>query len=171
MSPLQLLLSQSWCIKVALGAALVASVLAAIGAIALSGGGDNPSGEQAREPQSATNAPTATRAVELKSKTPSAVLPIATVEPNPPPAPPKQLTAAGEINCQSGDHNGWEDAFDLHSRGYTSFPLSLRLTTDPAACEGIWSTSYEVGYVRGGNDKCKIAYDYIDVAQPEAIQF
>ncbi len=47
----------------------------------------------------------------------------------------------------------------------------MQSTTDPAACEGIWATSYENGYVRGGNDKCKIAYDYIDVAEPEVIQF
>ena len=46
----------------------------------------------------------------------------------------------------------------------------MQSTTDPAACEGIWATSYENGYVRGGNDKCKLAYDYIDVAEPEVIQ-
>lgn len=75
------------------------------------------------------------------------------------------------VECESGQSDGWDDAFNLRPYGFTPFPASLKATTDPVACEALWLTTYEDGYSGGTNDYCSIVLDYIDVAPPEDLAF
>lgn len=91
--------------------------------------------------------------------------------PPPPPPPAYGLNAAEVIECEGGQFDGWDDAFNLRSYGFTPFPASLKRTTDPVACEALWLTAYDDGYSSGTNDKCSIVSDYIEVASPEELEF
>ena len=75
------------------------------------------------------------------------------------------------IECEFGQFDGWDDAFNLRPYGFTPSPASLTLTTDPVACEVIWLAAYDDGYSRGGMDKCGLIYEYITVASPREIDF
>ncbi|MDK1039661.1 MAG: hypothetical protein QGD91_12250 [Actinomycetota bacterium] len=86
-------------------------------------------------------------------------------------APKPGLTAAEVIECEFGQFDGWDDAFNLKSYGATLFPASLKATTDPVACETLWLTSYDGGYSEGTTDLCNLVLEYIDVASPEDLVF
>ena len=81
------------------------------------------------------------------------------------------LTAAEVIQCEGGQFDGWDDAFNLLPYGFTSFPAALTVTTDPAACEALWLTAYDGGYARGKNDRCSIVSDYPTVSSAEELEF
>ena len=91
--------------------------------------------------------------------------------PSPALAPKPGLTAAEVTECEFGRFDGWDDAFNLKPYGTTLFPASLKVTTDPVACETLWLTSYDGGYSNGTNDRCSTVLEYIDVASPEDLAF
>ncbi len=100
------------------------------------------------------------------------VIVIAQSPPQPPaPAPERGLTAEEMIECEFGQFDGWDDAFNLRPYGFTFFPAPLKLTADPIACEDIWLAAYDDGYSRGTNDKCNIISDYIGVASSGELEF
>ena len=75
------------------------------------------------------------------------------------------------IECEGGQFDGSDDAFNLLPYGFTPPPAALKLTTDPAACEALWLTAYDSGYSLGKGDKCSIVTEYIDVASAEELEF
>lgn len=95
----------------------------------------------------------------------------APVTPAPTPTPKPVLMAAEEIECSSGEFDGWDDAFDLWAYGFTPSSSFILRTTDPATCEAIWLLAYDDGYLRGWRDRCSIVYDYIEVSTPEELEF
>ena len=136
------------------------------------GGGDGAVGGAVRVPTpSATAEPTST-ASPTPTPSPSPIPDPPLPSPRPPSPPAERgLTAAEVTECESGQFGGWDDAFNLKRRGFTPFPAPLMATSDPVACKAHWLTAYDDGYSRGGNDKCRIVYDYIGVASPEEIEF
>ncbi len=132
-----------------------------------------------------TSTPTSTAAVTPRSTPSTSPVSIATSEasqetppqqssqqsPSPAPTPKPDLTAAEVIECEFGQFDGWDDAFNLKSFGSTPFPASLKATTDPVACETLWLTSYDNGYSDGTNDICSMVLDYIDVASSGELAF
>ena len=168
------------------GGAVAVFVALIIGVILATGGGGNTAvGRVVRgltptttaEPTSTpTPRPTHTAAPTLTpSPAPPPPAPPAPAAPAPPPAPPPApeagLTAAEMIDCEVGQSDGWNDGFNLRTYGFTPFPASLTLTTDPVACEALWHTAYDDGYASGRTDICSIVGDYIDVASPEELEF
>ena len=91
--------------------------------------------------------------------------------PSPAPTPKSGLTVAEVTECGFGRFDGWGDAFNLKSYGFTPFPASLKATTDPVACESLWLTSYGGGYSEGTDDACGLVLEYISVASPEDLAF
>ena len=162
--------------------AVLGIVLATTGAsddTAVSGADQRPTRTAARVPTpTPTPTPNATP-LPTPSPTPSpppAAAPVLTAlepesPPPPPPAPARGLTAAEVIDCESGQSDGWDDAFNLKPYGFTPFPAPLKLTTEPVACEALWLTAYDDGYSRGTDDRCSIVSEYVSVSSPEELEF
>jgi len=166
-------------IALVLGVTLVGSGIISVGFLVF-GGGDSPDppavyNDSRRSPDSLL---ARLQVTPTPSPTPS---PTNTPQPTQEPAPvvaeavsplpsERGLTAAEVIECEFGQFDGWDDAFNLRPYGFTPFPTSLTLTTDPVACEAIWLTAYGDGYSRGMNDKCGLISDYIEVASPQELE-
>ena len=157
-----------------LGALAVLVALVAVVAVLAfpgEGGGDGAvSGAVQAPTPTATAEPTST-ASPTPTPSPSPVPDSAPPSRPPPPPPEPVLNAAEVIECESGQFDGWDDAFNYKRHGFTPFPAPLMATSDPVACKALWLTAYDDGYSRGGKDACSITYDYIAVASPEEIEF
>ena len=162
---------------------ILAGLLAVLGIVLAMNGGSNDTtvsgavqAPTAAAPRVSTPTPTATP-LPTPSPTPTPpppgapVLPALEPESPPPPAPERGLTAAEAIECEFGQFDGWDDAFNLRPHRFTLPPPSLELTSDPGACEALWLTAYDDGYSRGTDDKCSIVSEYLGVASPEELEF